>query len=123
MAASRHVATLPPVCFNAPSQITAFSNIPSSSTSGTTTHETTHFTMGPQPPVNKQPPPSQKTTMQTNTKKPHNNPPKKPQPSSSGSWAEKVRISDAATRFTLEPLPRLPEGHRLRFTGRYAYGN
>ncbi|KAJ6670209.1 GLYCINE-RICH CELL WALL STRUCTURAL PROTEIN 1.8-LIKE [Salix viminalis] len=116
MAASRHVATLPPVCFNAPSQINAFSNIPSSSTSGTTTHETTHFIMGPQPPVNKPPPPSQKTTMQTNTKKPHNNPPKKPQPSSSGSWAEKVRISDAATRFTLEPLPRLPEGHRLRFT-------
>ncbi|KAB5521809.1 hypothetical protein DKX38_026128 [Salix brachista] len=54
--------------------------------------------------------------MPTNTKKPHNNPPKKPQPSSSGSWAEKVRISDAAARFTLEPLPRLLEGHRLRFT-------
>ncbi|KAJ6686149.1 hypothetical protein OIU79_016031 [Salix purpurea] len=94
MAASRHVATLPPVCFNAPSQINAFSNIPSSSTSGTTTHETTHFTMGPQPPVNIPPPPSQKTTMQTNTKKPHNNPPKKPQPSPSGSWAEKFSFEE-----------------------------
>ncbi|KAJ6287646.1 hypothetical protein OIU78_001693 [Salix suchowensis] len=48
-------------------------------------------------------------------KKPHTNQPKKPQPSS-GSWAEKVKITNAAARFTLEPLPRLPDGHRLRFT-------
>ncbi|KAJ6724578.1 GLYCINE-RICH CELL WALL STRUCTURAL PROTEIN 1.8-LIKE [Salix viminalis] len=114
MATSRHVATLSPVCLNAPSQLNALSNIPPTTTSQH--NETTHFTMGPKPPVNKPPPPSQKTTMPTNTKKPHNNLPKKTQPSSSGSWAEKVRISDATARFTLEPLPRFPEGHRLRFT-------
>ncbi|KAG5230024.1 DUF4283 domain-containing protein [Salix suchowensis] len=116
MATSHHVATLPPVCFNAPMQPNAFSNIPSTSTSGS--KEATHIptTIAPQPPAIKPPPPSQKTTMPHNTnKKPHTNQPKKPQPSS-GSWAEKVKITNAAARFTLEPLPRLPDGHRLRFT-------
>uniref|UniRef100_A0A6N2N5H3 DUF4283 domain-containing protein n=1 Tax=Salix viminalis TaxID=40686 RepID=A0A6N2N5H3_SALVM len=29
------------------------------------------------------------------------------------SWAEKVKVNNAATRFTLEPLPRPPTGHQL----------
>ncbi|KAJ6974534.1 hypothetical protein NC653_030589 [Populus alba x Populus x berolinensis] len=32
------------------------------------------------------------------------------------SWADRVRVSDASTRFTLEPLPRQPLGHNLKIS-------
>nr|TKS04410.1 hypothetical protein D5086_0000141350 [Populus alba] len=34
--------------------------------------------------------------------------------STQSSWADRVRISDSSTRFTLENLPRQPAGHRLQ---------
>ena len=37
----------------------------------------------------------------------------RPQPAGQTSWANKVRVSDSSTRFTLEPLSRQPLGHRL----------
>nr|TKR98217.1 hypothetical protein D5086_0000205770 [Populus alba] len=37
----------------------------------------------------------------------------KPQPAAAqNSWADRVRVTDSSTRFTLEPLPRKPVGHR-----------
>lgn len=35
------------------------------------------------------------------------------QTATDNSWANKVRVSDSSTRFTLEPLSRQPVGHRL----------
>lgn len=32
------------------------------------------------------------------------------------SWADRVRVSDSSTRFTLDPLPRQPIGHSLKVT-------
>lgn len=41
----------------------------------------------------------------------------KPQPvATQNSWADRVRVSDSSTRFTLEPLPRQPLGHSLKIT-------
>jgi len=41
----------------------------------------------------------------------------KPQPSDAqNSWADRVRVFDSSTRFTLEPLPRQPIGHNLKVT-------
>ncbi|KAJ6865740.1 hypothetical protein NC652_037302 [Populus alba x Populus x berolinensis] len=41
----------------------------------------------------------------------------KPHPvASQNSWADRVRVSDSSTRFTLEPLPRQPLGHNLKIT-------
>jgi len=37
-----------------------------------------------------------------------------PKAADSTSWADRVRISDSSTRFTLENLPRQPVGHRLQ---------
>ena len=42
-----------------------------------------------------------------------------PKPNSDGthnSWADKVRVSDSSTRFTLEPLSRQPVGCNLKIT-------
>ena len=32
------------------------------------------------------------------------------------SWADRVRVSDSSTRFTLDPIPRQPAGHCLKIT-------
>jgi hypothetical protein len=41
----------------------------------------------------------------------------KPQPiATQNSWADRVRVSDSSTRFTLDPLPRQPVGHSLKVT-------
>ncbi|KAJ6991656.1 hypothetical protein NC653_019736 [Populus alba x Populus x berolinensis] len=37
----------------------------------------------------------------------------RPQTAATSSWANRVRVSDSSTRFTLEPIPRQPIGHRL----------
>nr|TKS06526.1 hypothetical protein D5086_0000121640 [Populus alba] len=39
---------------------------------------------------------------------------KPPPTTTQTSWADRVRISDSSTRFTLENLPRQPTGHRLQ---------
>ncbi|KAG6746524.1 hypothetical protein POTOM_051065 [Populus tomentosa] len=45
------------------------------------------------------------------------NPTKKPTASASQtSWADRVRISDSSTRFTLDSLPRQPVGHCLKIS-------
>ncbi|KAJ6978457.1 hypothetical protein NC653_026764 [Populus alba x Populus x berolinensis] len=42
---------------------------------------------------------------------------KKPTASTSQtSWADRVRVSDSSTRFTLDPLPRQPVGHCLKIS-------
>ncbi|KAJ6925337.1 hypothetical protein NC651_009875 [Populus alba x Populus x berolinensis] len=44
-------------------------------------------------------------------------PTKKPTASTSQtSWADRVRVSDSSTRFTLDPLPRQPVGHCLKIS-------
>jgi len=45
-----------------------------------------------------------------------NHHPKTKAPTNSTSWADRVRVSDSSTRFTLEPLSRQPLGHILKIS-------
>ena len=45
-----------------------------------------------------------------------NHHPKTKATTNSTSWADRVRVSDSSTRFTLEPLSRQPQGHILKIS-------
>jgi len=47
----------------------------------------------------------------------------KSQTAAQTSWANKVRVSDSSTRFTLEPLSRQPLGHRLVISEEMLHAN
>ncbi|KAJ6770131.1 hypothetical protein OIU79_020894 [Salix purpurea] len=57
--------------------------------------------------------PQNNTTRPPNPKKAAANPTTKP---AANSWADKVRVTDSSTRFSLDKLPRQPHGSRLQIT-------
>ena len=56
------------------------------------------------------------TNQHYNTKTPNSSTPAKPPPFT-GSWADKIRVTDTNIRCTLNPIPRKPTGSRLKLNG------